>query len=141
MVDILLGVLLQGLGLVKVANPLTPFHQDFGITRAIDNLHSILISLSTFDHISLELWLWDTIPGHHMINVLLENYLSIHILKLEVVTCNGHDVLVGPIVNMACHGGPTGDTLDMVKHNPCILQVTTSLHLPNQVDTALWTNL
>ena len=70
-----------------------------------------------------------------MIKILLENYLSIHVLKLEVVARNGHDALIGPIVNVARHGGPTGDTLDMVKHNPCILKVTCRLHLPHQVDT------
>ena len=78
MVDILLGMLFQGLGL------LMPFHRNFGISGAIENPHNIPISLSIVGHKSLELWLSNSVLGHLRIKVLLKNYLSILVFKLEV---------------------------------------------------------
>ena len=70
-------------------------------------------------------------PRHHMVEVLLENYLSILVLGLKVATNNGYEALIHPIVYVVRHGGPTSDLLDMVRHNPSILEITAKFHLPN----------
>ena len=131
MVDILLDVFLQALGPVEVIGPLTAFDRNLGISGAINNLHSIPISLSTFLHESSKLRLWDFVPRHHMVKVFLENYLSILALKLEIVASDCHDTLVDPIVDVACYGGPIGHLLDMVGHDPCILKILARLHQPH----------
>ena len=70
-----------------------------------------------------------------MVEVLPENYLSILVLRLEVVGCNAHDTLVDAIVDVACHDGPMGNSFDMVGYNPSIYKITTRFHLLHQIDT------
>ena len=70
-----------------------------------------------------------------MIEVLLENYLNILVFGLKVTTHDGHDVLISPLVDVACLGGPISDLLDMIGHDPSILKTTARLHPPNQVNT------
>ena len=70
-----------------------------------------------------------------MVEILLENYLNILIFKLKVAVGNGFDALVGQVVDVACHAGPTSDLINMFKYDPCILEITIRLHLPNQVNT------
>ena len=52
---------------------------------------------------------------------------------MKVATNNGHDALVGSVIHVACHGGPLGDTFDMVGHDPSMLKIPAGLHTPNQV--------
>ena len=44
--NILLGVLFQGLPPMKIVRPLTTKHRDFGITISVDNQNRILVGLS-----------------------------------------------------------------------------------------------
>jgi hypothetical protein len=62
--------------------------------------------------------------SHDVVEVMLGKYLSIVVFGLEVAVSNGHDVLVGPVVYMTSHGGPFGYALDMVGHDPNILEIT-----------------
>ena len=99
----------------------------------MNNPNYIPVGFYAICHKALKIGIRDSVPSHDMIEVFPEKYLSILVLGLEVATSTGHDVLIHPVVDMASHGRPTGDPLDMIKHDPCILKITTKLHLPNQV--------
>ena len=70
-------------------------------------------------------------PG---VEVMSKKHLSILVLGLEVAASDCHDALVRPITYVAGHGGPLGDTLDMVGHDPSMHEIHAMLHAPNQVD-------
>ena len=73
--------------------------------------------------------------GHDMVEVMPENtWLSILIFGLEVAASDGHDTLVGLILDVVGHGGPLGDGFDMVGHDPSVLEIPARLHAFNQVD-------
>ena len=92
-------------------------------------------------HESLKVWLWDSVPGHLIVEVLHENYLSIFVLKLEVATSDGHDAVAHLVLDVVLHGGATNDPLNMIEHDPSILEITAWLHLPiNQVNISAWTD-
>ena len=120
--DILHCVFLQRLGPVEVACPLMSFDWNLGIAYAINNLYSIPIGLSIARHKSSKVWLRDSLPKHHMVEVLSENYVSIFVLALEIEASNGHDKLVCLVVDIACHSGSIGDMLDIVRYDPRILR-------------------
>jgi hypothetical protein len=73
-------------------------------------------------------------PSHDVVEVVPEQHLNILVLRLEIAASNSHDALVGPVVHVASHGGPLGDSFDMVRHDPSILEITARLHALNQVD-------
>ena len=60
---------------------------------------------------------------------------------MEVAASDGYDALVGPVVYVASHGGPLGHALDMVGHDPSMLEILTRLHAPNQVNPTAGANL
>ena len=119
---------------MKEAGSPASIHGNLGISRPIDNVHGIPIGLRTLSHESFEVWFGKTMPGHNVVEIMPEQYLSILVLRLEVTASNGHDALVGPVVNIASHGGPPGDAFDMVGHDPSMLEITARLHALNQVD-------
>jgi hypothetical protein len=57
------------------------------------------------------------------------------ILRLHITYCNSHNPAVGQVIDMESHGCPPLDTLDMVKHDPNILQITVWLHSPDKVNS------
>ena len=120
---------------MEVVGLLLLFNRNLGYFCAINNLHDIPIGLNSLCHESSKVWLLDSMPKHHMMKVLSENYLSIFVLRLEVVASNGHDELVCVVIDVACYGGAIGDLLVKVKHNSCILEITASLHLCNQINS------
>jgi hypothetical protein len=67
--------------------------------------------------------------------------LSILVLQLEVAASDGHDAMVGSVVNVACHGGPLCDAFDMVGYDPSMLEITARLHALNQIDPTTRANL
>ena len=69
-----------------------------------------------------------------MVEILSTNYVSIFVLGLEVATNDGEDSMVRPIVDVACHGGPIGDSLDMIEHDPRILDIISRLRPPNKIN-------
>jgi hypothetical protein len=78
--DIGFRMLFKGLGPMEEARPLLVLHGNCGVTSAINHPDSIPVSLSTIRHESLELWLWNTVPTHDIIQVLPENHLHSNIL-------------------------------------------------------------
>jgi len=49
---------------------------------------------------------------------------------------NNHHTTICHVINMRSHYGPSLNyTFDVIKHDPCILEVPTMLHLPHQVNT------
>ena len=63
--NVLLGVLLQRLALMKIASALSARHKDLGITATIDNRDCIPIGLSAISHETLELRQRYTMPNHN----------------------------------------------------------------------------
>jgi hypothetical protein len=47
---------------------------------------------------------------------------------------NGEHFVIHWVINMTSHGGPFMNTLDMIKDQPTILQITTKLHVPHQIN-------
>ena len=54
--------------------------------------------------------------------------MSILVLGLEVTRSDICDVLLRPIVDVASHGGPIHDPLNIIRHDPSILKITTRLN-------------
>ena len=106
---------------MKITCPLAPFNWNLGIATAIHNSHSIPIRLGTVGHESSKLWHWDSMSFYDMIRIVPKNHLSILVLGLEVAVRYGHDMLICPVVHMTRHGGPSGYSLDMIGHDPCVL--------------------
>ena len=126
----LLGVLLKGLALVKIARSLTIKHGNLGITATIDNSNCILVGLGAISHETLELWQWYTMSSHDVIEILPEDNLCILVLRLKITTCNGHDTLICSIINMTSHYGPIGNMFDVFKHDLGMLKISAGLHSP-----------
>jgi hypothetical protein len=126
---------------MKKTSALTTLHGNFGISRTIHNANSVPIGLGTVGHEAYKVWMWDTVAGHDVVEVLPKKNLGILILRLEITACNGHDPLISSIVHMSGHGGPPFDPLDVVGHHPRILEVPTRLHPTNQIHTTSRTNL
>src|SRR6202161_4771595 len=72
---------------------------------------------------------------HNLIEPMAKKALRRDILRLHITYCNSHNSAVGRVIDMASHGRPPLDTLDMVKHDPSILQITVWLHSPDKVDS------
>jgi hypothetical protein len=141
MFDIQFGVFFQYLGPMEVASSLMPLDRNLKISRAVDNPYDYPFGLRTIRHEAIEMWLWDSMPNYDMVEVMSKKHLSIFVLKLEVTASNGHDVLVCPVVYVASHGGPLGHSLDMVRHDPNMLEIPTRLHAPNQINPTIGANL
>jgi hypothetical protein len=139
--DIELGVFLQRLDLMKVAGSLASIDANIRISRPVNNHDGIPIGLRTVSHESFEVRFGNSMPSHNVVEVVPEQHLSILVLRLEVAASDGHDALVGPVVNVAGHGGPLGDSFDMVGHDPSMLEITARLHAFNQVDPTTRANL
>ena len=132
--DIEFSVFLQRLGPMEVAGSLASINGDLRISRPVDNPHRIPIGLRTVSHETFEVRLGNSMPSHDVVEVVPEKHLSILVLRLEVAASDGHDALVGSVVHVAGHGGPLGDTFDMVGHDPSMLEIPAGLHTLNQVD-------
>jgi hypothetical protein len=132
--DIELGVFLQRLGPMKVVDSLASIDGNFKIYRPVDNPDGIPIGLRTISHESFEVRLGNSMPSHDVVGIVPEQHLSILVLRLKVAASDGHDALVGSVVNVTGHGGPFCNAFDMVGHDPSMLEITTRLHAFNQVD-------
>ena len=126
---------------MEVVSSLTLLDWDLGISGAVDNPHGTPIGFNTFHHETFEVWLWDSMPSHDVVEVKPKKHLSILVLGMEVVASDGHDALVRPVVYVAGHGGPLGDALNMVGHDPSMLEISAMFHAPNQFNPTTKTNL
>jgi hypothetical protein len=131
--DIGFRMLFKGLDPMEEAGPLLVLHGNWGVTTAINHPDCIPVCLSTIRHESLEHRLWNTVPCHYIIQVLPENHLRSTILELHIANRNGHHSTISGVVNVASHGGPILDTLDVIEHDPRVFQISSGLHSINQV--------
>jgi hypothetical protein len=125
--DIGFHMLFKGLGPMEEARPLLVFHGNCGVTTTINHPDNIPICLSTIHHESLELRLWNTVPCQDIIQVLPEYHLRSSILWLHIADRNGHDSTISRVVDVASHGGPILDTLDVIEHDPRMFQTALSI--------------
>jgi hypothetical protein len=123
---------------MEVTSFLVRLDRGIGISRAIDNPHDVPIDLCILRHEVFDVWLWDPMPSHDVVEVMQENHLSIFVLGLEIAINDGYVALVGPIVYTASHGGYA---LDMVRHDPSMLKIPAKLHAPNQINPTTRANL
>jgi hypothetical protein len=65
---------------MKKTIALTTLHGNFGISRTIHNVNSVPIGLGTVGHEAYKVWMWDTVAGHDVVEVLPEENLGILIL-------------------------------------------------------------
>jgi hypothetical protein len=73
------------------------------------------------------------VPCHDIILVLPENHLHSSILGLHITNRNGHDSTISGVVNVASRGGSILDTLDVIEHDPRVVQISFGLHSIDQV--------
>ena len=69
---------------MKKTSALTTLHCNFGISRTIHNANNVPIGLGTVGHEANKVWMWDTVAGHHVVEVLPEENLGILILRLKI---------------------------------------------------------
>ena len=130
-----LCVLLEGLSPVKEARSLLVFHGHRCIAVSVDNMDSIPIGLNAICHKPFEVWLRNVVASHNNVEVFPNHNLSSGILGLHVADGNGHYSTKGGIINMARHCSPTLHTLNMVKHELGVFEVSTGLHPFYEVDS------
>ncbi len=112
-------------------------HLHRGISRTVHNTNIIPIDLCTTRHEPFEIGVYKTKFKHHLVQFCPHDTLSFYGFRLYVVNYNGEHFVVHQVVNMTSHGGPFLNTLDMIKHQPTILQITTKLHVPHQINPLL----
>jgi hypothetical protein len=120
---------------MQEASALSVLHGDLWVTTTIDNLDGIPIGLRTVRHEAFEVGILHAIFSHEFIEFSPHDTLGLRVLRLHVTYGNGHDLAICCIVHMTRHCGPFLDTLDMVKHEPCILQISSWLHVLDEVHT------
>jgi hypothetical protein len=133
--DKLLCVSFQRCSLVDKTSVLTVLYGDLWITTAIDGSDSIPISLCTVHHEAFEVGILDAILCHEIVEFSPHNILDLYVLRLHVTYGDGHDLAIHYIVHMTRHCGPLFNTLDMVKHEPRVLEISSWLHALVKVHT------
>jgi hypothetical protein len=117
---------------VQGASALSVLHEDLWVTTSIDDSDSILIGLCIIHHKAFEVGILHTIFFHEIVEFSPHDTLYLRVLLLHVTYCDGHDLAICCIVHVTRHSGPFLDTLDMVKHEPHILQISSWLHMLNE---------
>jgi hypothetical protein len=133
--DILLGVSFQRCSLVEETSALSVLYEDLWITAAIDDLDSIPICLCTIHHEAFEVGILDAVLCHEIVQFSPHDTLDLWVLRLHVTYSDGHDLTICCIVHVIRHCGPLFNTLDMVKHEPSILEISSWLHALDEVHT------
>jgi hypothetical protein len=87
------------------------------------------------DYKAFEVWLLHALLLHEFVEFFLHNALDLCVYQLHVTHGNGHDLAVHCIVHVTRHCGPCLDTLDMVKHEPRVFQISSWLHALDKVHT------
>jgi hypothetical protein len=114
---------------------LTVLYRDLWITTAIDDSDSIPVGLCTVRHEAFEVGILDAVLCHEIIEFSPHDTLDLRILRLHVTYDNGHDLAIRCIVYVTRHCGPFLDTLEMAKHEPSVLEISSWLHALNEVHT------
>jgi hypothetical protein len=133
--DILLCVSFQQCSLVEETRALSILYGDLWITTTIDDSDSIPIGFYIVCHEAFEVGILHVVFSHEIVELSPHDALDLCVLRLHVTYGNGHDLAIRCIVHMTCHSGPLLDTLDMVKHEPRILEISSWLHVLDEVHT------
>jgi hypothetical protein len=133
--DILLCVSFQRCSPVEETSALLVLYGDLWVTTAIDDLDSIPIGLCTFRHEALEVGIFPAVISHEIVEFSPHDTLDLRVLRLHVTYGNSHDLAIRCIIHVTHHSRPLMDTLDMVKHEPRILQISSWLHALDDVHT------
>jgi hypothetical protein len=133
--DKLLCMSFQRCSLVEETSALTVLHRDLWITIAIDNLDNIPIGLCIVRHEAFEVGILDAVLCHEIVEFSPHDTLGLRVLRLHVTYGNGHDLAIRCIVYVTRHCSPFFDMLDMVKHEPSVLEISSWLHALDKVHT------
>jgi hypothetical protein len=133
--DMLLCVSIQRCSPMEEACALTILYRDLWITTAIDNSDGILIGLCPICHEAFEVGILHIVLSDEIVEFSPYDTLDLRVLRLHVTYGNGHDLAIRCIVHVTHHSGPLLDMLDMVKHEPCILEISSWLHALDEVHT------
>jgi hypothetical protein len=133
--DILLCVSFQRCSPLEETSALSVLHGDLWITAAINDLDSIPIGLCTVRHEAFEVGILDAVLCHEIVEFYPNDTLDLGVLRLHVTYGDGHDLAICYIVHVTRHSGPLFNTLDMVKHEPSILKISSWLHALDEVHT------
>jgi hypothetical protein len=131
--DMLLYMSFQRCSLEEEASALSVHHVDLWRTTAIDDSDDVLVGLYIVCHEAFEVGLLHTVLSHEFIEFSPHNALDLSVFQLHVTYGNGHDLAIHYNVHMTCHCGPLLDTLDMVKHEPRVLHISSLLHVLHEV--------
>ena len=113
--------------------PLSILHFDIGRTAAVHNANRIPIGHGAICHKSFEIRVFHSVAMHDSIQAPPKLYLNFCVLQLHITHCNGHYLLLLRVIHVAGHRGPVLHALDVVKHQPRIVQVPCRLHPPYEV--------
>jgi hypothetical protein len=133
--DMLLCVSFQRCSPVEETSVLSVLHGDLWVTTAINDSDSIPIGLGTVCHEAFEVGILHAVLSHEIVEFSPHDTLDLCVLRLHVTYGNGHDLAIRCIVHVTRHCGPFLDTLDMVKHDPRILEISSWLHVLDEVHT------
>jgi hypothetical protein len=133
--DILLCVSFQQCSPVEETSALSVLHGDLWITTAIDDSDSIPIGLCTVCHEAFEVGILDAVLCHEIVEFSLHDTLDLGVLLLHVTYGDGHDLAIRCIVHVTRHCGLLFNTLDRVKHEPSVLEISSWLHALDEVHT------
>jgi hypothetical protein len=133
--DILLCMSSKRCGPMEKTSVLSVLHGDLWITIAIDDSDSIPIGLCTVHHEAFEVGILDAVLCHEIVQFPPHDTLDLSVLRLHVTYSDGHDLAICCIVHVTRHCGPFFDTLDMVKHDPSVLEISSWLHALDEVNT------
>jgi len=109
-------------------------HLHRGISRIVHETDKIPINLCIICHEPFEIGVYKTKHEHHVVRFCSYDTLSFCGFILHVTNCNGEHFVVHRVINMTNHGDPFLNMLDMIKHQPTIMQITTRLHVPHQIN-------
>jgi hypothetical protein len=109
---------------VEEVSALSVLHGDLWVTIAIYNSDGILVGPRTIRHEAFEIGLLHAVFSHEFVEFSPHNTLDLRVFRLHVTHSNGHDLAVYCIVYVICHCGSCLDTLNMVKHEPSVLQIS-----------------
>jgi hypothetical protein len=120
---------------VEETSVLSVLHGDLWITTAINDLGSILIGLCIVCHEAFEVGILDAVLCHEIVEFSPHDTLDLRVLRLHVTYSDGHDLAIRCIIHVTRHYGPFLDPLDMVKHEPSVLEISSWLHALDEVHT------
>jgi hypothetical protein len=125
----------QQCSLVEGTSALSILYGDLWITTAIDNSDSIPIGMCTVCHEAFEVGILDAVLCHEIVEFSPHDTLGLRVLRFHVTYSDGHDLAIRCIVHVTRHCGPFFHTLNMVKHEPSVLEISSWLNALDEVHT------